>query len=245
MPYDPANHQPNAFERRISALVGSRLFWCAVVLGAVAIPLGKALQTELPAVPPKIRQIPNFTLLDQDGKPFGAEQLRGKLWVANFVYTSCSTVCPKLTKAMQTVQYRARNMKGFVHLASFTVDPKHDTPPVLYDFAKRNHALGNGDWSFVTGELEPLRQLVKHGFGLGMDRHDDADVGVIVAKDPAMELFDISHGQQLVLVDPEMWIRGLYDPDKPGLDRLLCDMGLVANVERNVRITPASTGAAR
>jgi protein SCO1/2 len=227
---------PGALERFVSNLVGSRLFWLGFIALVVSLPIAKALTTKLPPAPPKLRQVPEFTLTDQDGRPFGSAQLAGRLWVANFIYTSCGSVCPRLTQAMAEVKHRARNLKGVVSLVSFTVDPEHDTPAVLNAYVEKNHA--RGDWSFLTGSLDNLRSLVTDGFRLGTGRHggpvplDEPEPSLQeVDTNAAAKLFEVAHGEQLLLVDKDRWVRGSYSPDTSGLNRLMHDMGYIANLE--------------
>lgn len=236
MGHDPETRQRSAFERRAAALTGSRIFWAAFVAVVVSLPIAKALTAKLPPAPPKLRQIPAFRLTDQDGRPFGSAELQGKLWVVNFIYTSCGTICPRLTHAMAEVKHRARNLKGVVAFVSITVDPSHDTPEVLAAYVEKNHA--RGDWSFLTGSPSDVRTLVLGGFGLGLGKHGGlagsrARSESLVEDEPdaSSELFEVAHGQQLLLVDKDRYVRGSYAPDASGLNRLMQDLGFVSNME--------------
>src|SRR5205823_2030054 len=71
--------------------------------------------------------------------PYGSEDLRGRVWVANFIFTSCTSSCPRLTSKMAIVQRRARNTDESVHLVSFSVDPDNDTPARLAAYAEQYH----------------------------------------------------------------------------------------------------------
>lgn len=229
---EPTNTQPGRFERVVADLAGRRLVWVAVIATVVAMPLVKAFTAKLPDPPPKLRQIPAFELTNQDGAPYGTRQLDGKLWVANFIYTSCGTVCPKLTATLAEVKHRARNLRGVVEFVSFSVDPRRDTPSVLAAYAKR--AKARGDWNFLTGSVGDVTRVVKEGFGLGVGRHEAQASSLVeqgASPDPAAELFEISHGEKLVLVDKDLWIRGSYSIDPSSIDRLLLDIGLIANLE--------------
>jgi len=238
MTHDPVTRTPGPVERFVADLAGRRVVWVLLVSIAVALPLAKAFTTKLPAPPAKVRQLPEFTLTNQVGKPFGTDNLRGKLWVANFIFTGCSNICPKLTHAMARVKQRSKNMKGAVQFISFTVDPVHDTPDALNAYVEKNHA--RGDWSFLTGSLGDVRKLIIGGFKLGMGAHDalntihnpdDKSTIVEGGHDDAAELLEIAHGQQFVLVDKDLWIRGFYNPDDDGIDRLMFEIGLIGNLE--------------
>ena len=175
----------------------------------------RSVTATVPQPPKPLYGLPDFTLIDQTGKGFGTEQLRGKIWIANFIFTSCPTMCPELTTKMQRVKHRVRGMGDAVHLVSFSVDPERDTPEVLARYAVR-YGASPTKWSFLTGDLSLVEGAVVSGFKMTMDRGEDTNV------------FDITHGQRFVLVDPDMKIRGFYETDKAGLDRLMKDVGLVS-----------------
>jgi protein SCO1/2 len=163
-------------------------------------------------------QLPAFSLVDQRGQPFGLEDLKGHVWVADFVFTSCPSVCPKLTRRMRQIQHRARHLGDVFHLVTFTVDPTNDTPPVLAAYAAEYKA-DTRRWTFLTGPLEDVEPTVIKGFKMAMGK-EDAGGG----------MFSIFHGEKLVLVDREGFIRGFYDADDAGVSTLLRDVGLIANL---------------
>src|ERR1700730_13661971 len=88
---------------------------------------------------PVLGEIPPFSLTSEANRPFGRESLDGKVWVADFIFTSCSGPCPRLSSLMHQVQQSITGMPD-VRLVSFTVDPKRDTPAVLTEYAARFHA---------------------------------------------------------------------------------------------------------
>lgn len=237
MAHNPEDRKPGKVERVIADLAGRRSVWIAIMALAIGLPLARALNTKLEPPPARVRQIPDFTLINQDHKPFGTEQLRGKLWVANFIFTSCPTVCPRLTNALSKVRKRSKNMNGAIQFISISVDPKHDTPEVLSDYIVKNKA--RGDWNFLTGNASDIRKLVIDGFRIGMGAHNHPRESAITkdspiearAHDEATELLEAAHGQQLVLVDKDLWIRGFYNPDDDGLDRLMHEIILIAGQE--------------
>ena len=93
----------------------------------------------MPPPLPVLGEVPAFRLTSQDGRPYGSEELRGKVWVANFIFTSCTSSCPRLTSKMAIVQRRIRNTDESVHLVSFSVDPDNDTPARLAAYAEQYH----------------------------------------------------------------------------------------------------------
>ncbi|KQL55545.1 photosynthetic protein synthase I [Heyndrickxia shackletonii] len=112
----------------------------------------------------------NFTYTDENGKPFGMKDLKGKLWVANFIFTSCTTICPQLTYQMSELQKKAKK-EGLkdVHFVSFSVDPEVDTPKRLKNYAS-NFQPDFSTWHLLTGysqadvekfALDKFKELVK------------------------------------------------------------------------------------
>ena len=92
--------------------------------------------------------VPAFQLTNQNGQPFGSGQLAGKIWIADFVYTTCPGPCPMISGRMSELQKPLE--KSDVHLVSFSVDPDKDTPAVLRDYAAKLQAEP-GRWDFLTG----------------------------------------------------------------------------------------------
>lgn len=203
----------------ISSLVGKPTFWVVALGLAFVIPLGRAIERAgaLPAPPPMSIGLPPFRLTDQHGRAYGTDELKGHVWVADFIFTSCPTACPKLTKRMGEVQHRSRHLGDAFRLVTFTVDPENDTPERLAAYASRNHASAR--WIFLTGSLADIEQTVIKGFKIAMGKE---------AGD-APNLFSVFHGERLVLVDAEGNIRGYYEATDEGLDALMRDIGTVVN----------------
>ncbi len=152
--------------------------------------------------------VPNFQLTNQNGKPFGSAQLSGKIWIADFVYTTCPGPCPIISSRMSELQKPLENSD--VHLVSVSVDPEKDTPEVLRGYADRLHAQP-GRWDFLTGSKAIIYNLSRNGFKLGID-DGSAEEGVPV------------HSTRMVLVDRRGTIRGYYDALAPdAVTKLLAD----------------------
>src|SRR5579862_5378205 len=152
----------------IYRLVGQPLFWVAAVMLLVGWPIVRARWSR--TVPPKLPvlgQLGGFAFVDQQGHPFGSDQLRGKVWVANFIFTRCPGVCGQLTDLMGKVQHRARNLGGSFHLVSYIVDPENDTPEALLAYA-RKHRVSPRMWSFLTGDLKEIEKTVIGGMKVSM-----------------------------------------------------------------------------
>lgn len=145
---------------------------------------------------PSYGLVPDFQLTDQNGRHFDSKVLKGKIWVADFIFTNCPGVCPRMTAQMHQVQGAVNKMPE-VRLVSFTVDPDRDTPPVLAAYAKRHHA-DTARWYFLTGPLPALNDLGRNVFKLG-----NVDGS-------------LNHSTRFVLVDAHSQIRGYYDSSEAG-----------------------------
>ncbi len=164
-----------------------------------------------PAPKPQ-RALPDFSLtaVTVDGtSPFDARALRGRVWIADFVYTRCAGPCPLLTANMQGLQKRLPKSIG---LLSFTVDPDHDSPEVLNVYARQFKADPQR-WFFLTGEKADLIRLVRDGFLLP-----------VVENAAAQEGEKIAHSTKFVLIDADARVRGWYDgDDAAALEKLEAD----------------------
>jgi protein SCO1 len=159
------------------------------------LPLLFLLACSKPA-PPVVGRVADFKLTDQAGKPFGTAELLGKVWIANFIFTRCTTVCPIFTEKMARLEEKAPDEIRFV---SFSVDPEYDTPAILTAYAKAKGA-DLRRWSFLTGPFEEVQKTVVESMKVSMDKDPNAT-------DPGMA---IMHGTYFVLVDGKGQIRGIY-----------------------------------
>ncbi len=139
--------------------------------------------------------VPSFQLTNQNGQPFGSVQLAGKIWIADFIYTTCPGPCPMISNRMSELQKPLE--KTDVHLVSFSVDPEKDTPEVLRRYAERLQAEP-ARWDFLMGPKSAIYNLSHDGFKLAISDGSDAQ-GIPV------------HSTRIVLVDRHSQIRGYYD----------------------------------
>jgi len=110
---------------------------------------------------PKIKPVPEFTLMKQDGKPLALKDLRGKVLVITFIYASCTDTCPLLTAKMARIQDQlGPDFGGKVYFLSITVDSDRDTPQVLKRYAEAHKANPAG-WAFLTGTSAEIRDIAK------------------------------------------------------------------------------------
>jgi protein SCO1/2 len=152
--------------------------------------------------------LPSFELVNQDGLPFGSKELAGKVWIADFIFTSCPGPCPIISTRMSELQKPLE--KTDIHLVSFTVDPEKDTPEVLRAYAEKSQAQKNR-WDFLTGSRSAIYTLASDGFKLPvLENSEDAGNPV--------------HSTRFVLVDGHGVIRGYYDAmAADGVTKLLAD----------------------
>jgi protein SCO1/2 len=153
-------------------------------------------------------KVPSFQLTNQDGRPFGSEQLRGKIWIADFIFTLCPGPCPMISSRMSELQKPLE--KTDVHLVSVSVDPEHDTPQVLRGYAEKLQAQPQR-WDFLTGPKEAIYRLSRDGFKLAI-------------ADGSTETGTPVHSTRMILVDRQGEIRGYYDATAPdAMTKLLAD----------------------
>jgi len=151
---------------------------------------------------PRLSAVPDFTTTSESGATVTRASLAGKVFIADFIFTTCRGICPGMTAKMKSLESRLRD-EPRLRFVSFTVDPEHDTPEVLARYAKE-HGADTARWSFLRTDTESLRRLCREGFRLAVE---DAGPG---AREP------ILHSTRFVLVDAEGTIRGYYDSDEPG-----------------------------
>jgi len=176
--------------------------WVYVLTLIVIIALIVVMQPETEGNQlPVIGKIPAFSLVDQDGDRFTLENVKGNVWLADFIFTTCSGPCPIMTERMGMVQHDLLDIDK-LKFVSFTVNPDYDTPEVLKKYAQRFDA-DVGSWSFVTGKYEQIQELIVEGFKMG-------DVEEIVF-----------HSTRFALVDHEGNLRGYYSGTEPAEHEIL------------------------
>ena len=189
----------------------SRLLWgilAAAMAGTLVASVWMKRAADVPAqnIPASPKNFaPEFTLTDSNGQPFASTVLRGKIWIADFIFTSCAGQCPMMTAQMRLLQMR---LPKSVQLVSITVDPERDTPAVLAQYASRQGAQP-GRWHFLTGEKAAIQRLTLQGFHLGYAEGGPKEEPIV-------------HSVRLILVDRQGEIRGRYDGTDPvSLDHLI------------------------
>lgn len=168
--------------------------------------------------PPEITgEVPAFTLVDEQGNTFTRDAMlaEDKVWVVGFVFTRCQTTCPAVTRAMMEFreQIDRSRLSDRVELVAVSVDPEHDTPEVLREYAGEIGVplRSEGEnFRFLTGTQADIEGFVVGGFKLAMGEGAEVEPGV----------FDIAHSTKLALVDRWGNIRGYYSIDPEGLTEL-------------------------
>jgi protein SCO1/2 len=191
--------------------------WVAFAGLALAVPMSVLLlRPAFHAALPVLADLPQFSLMDEDAKPFKRDDLLGRVWVADFVFTACADACPRLQMKMKSLQERLMPLAqgGNIGLLSISVDPERDTPDKLREYARR-YGQRKGQWRYLTGQQREVERTVVQGFHTAMAKVPSGNT------DPHLEAFDIMHGERLVLVDRQGRIRGFYDADDQ--DALLRD----------------------
>lgn len=183
--------------------------WCACLFVVATVLGGCHAKPDLPA----FGAVPAFALTDQAGKAFTRDGLKGKTWVAAFVFTRCPSACPRVTQAMRRLQVDAAQRRVPLRLVSFSIDPDFDTPEVLRRYAAE-YGADLESWAFVTGNADAIKNAAETGFKIAVEGKAD----------PSKADFGITHGTQLVLIDGAGQIRGYYASNEPAaLTRLLDD----------------------
>jgi len=140
---------------------------------------------------PVFQTVPPFELTSESGTAFGSANLDGKIWIVDFIYTTCPGPCPRMSFQMRRIQELTAAMPQ-VELVSITVNPDVDTPPVLAEYAKR-YTANPARWHFLTGKREALHLLKRDAFKLG-----DVSAG------------SLEHSTRFVLVDSKRQVRAYY-----------------------------------
>lgn len=146
---------------------------------------------------PPEKKIAPFTFVDQNGEPFGTDQLAGTIWIANFIFTNCDTVCPRMTSETAFLQDRFKQEGLQVQFVSFTVDPQVDTPEVLKAYIK-GFTDDESNWHLLTGySQEEIETFARDQFQTIVQKHPSSN--------------QVLHGINFYLVDDQGYLRKEYN----------------------------------
>ena len=199
------------------------VIFIAVVAGAYwmlkpsdTLPIYHPAQLDPRLVDPSLKgvkgehHILDFALLDQNGDTLRLADVGERIIVADFFFTTCPTICPKMTKQMVRVQEAFRDADNLM-LLSHSVTPEMDSVPVLAAYAQL-HGVDPQRWRLLTGDRKQIYALARKSYFAVMDEGDGGPD-------------DFVHTENFVLVDPQRRIRGFYDGTSPkDVDRLIADI---------------------
>jgi len=219
----PSNPHPRAASLAVQS--PQYAFWWGVILlllgGILGAGIMRAFQPETivkarrTGPMPVYGKISDFTLTERSGDEVTGDDLMGRVWVADFFFTSCAGICPIMSNAMSRVQDQLQGVEE-VTLVSFSVDPERDTPARLREYAKRYNADETG-WWFLTGDKKVIYQVSRESFRLSVEETPADERG------PQVE--DVLHSSKFVLLDRRSRIRGYYDgDDRESLELLVADV---------------------
>ncbi|MCG9971535.1 SCO family protein [Christiangramia crocea] len=142
------------------------------------------------------KKAPRFEFVNQAGDTISNEDYKGKVYLVEFFFTTCPTICPVMNRNLVEIQNEFENRNDF-GIASFTIDPTHDTPKVLAKYAS-DHGIDHPHWNLLTGEREKIYQLANQGFGIYAGESEEAAGG-------------FAHQGMFALIDKEGYIRSRRD----------------------------------
>ncbi|MBF6653154.1 SCO family protein [Flavobacterium columnare] len=162
--------------------------------------------------------IPSFSFTNQDGKTVTQKDYEGKIYVADFFFTSCQTICPLMTNNMSWLQDKIKNNPK-VMLLSHSVTPDIDSVPVLKKYALKKGAI-SGKWNLVTGNKKDIYYIARKSY-------------LAVKTGKPEELYDMVHTENFVLIDQKKRVRGFYDGTKrEEVEKLLIDIEFLCTEEK-------------
>jgi len=167
----------------------------------------------------KYHTIADFSFTNQNGKTITQKEYEGKVYVADFFFTTCGSICPKMTTNLVDVQKAIKNNPK-VKLLSLTVFPETDSVPALKAYAKK-YGVIDSKWNLVTGDKKEIYTMARKSY-------------LAVKMGKPEELYDMVHTENFVLVDQKKRVRGFYDgTKKEEIQRLIEDINWLCENEKN------------
>ena len=148
-----------------------------------------------------LHSIANFTFKNQNGENISTQDFKEKIHVANFFFTICPSLCPKIMGNMMLVQKEFKNDKN-VLIASYSVMPDHDSVSVLRNYANTHNILDH-KWQLLTGDKKKIYEIARHSY------FADENLGVQKGEN------DFLHTENFILIDKNLHIRGIYNGTLP------------------------------
>ena len=157
--------------------------------------------------------IPPFRFINQDNQVVTEKNYEGKVYIADFFFTTCPSICPKMTNTLTLVQEKLKGVPEFAIL-SHSIDPEYDNPSILKAYAEKNQA-DLKRWNFVTGDRDSIYDLCENYYMAYAKKDTLAEGGYV-------------HSGFLILVDKHKYVRGAYDGTRPELaDSIAADVKLL------------------
>lgn len=154
--------------------------------------------------------LPEYSFSDQNGNAYGSDQLKSKPYIAYFFFTSCPSICPRMTQSAKRIQRSLEKFNDEYNIVAFSIDPDRDTFEKLSDFAEKYEADPN-NWHFLRGEEEKINELGKKGFYVGISKNELEPGGFL-------------HSEKMILVDKTGHLRGYYNgTDAQEIKQLIFD----------------------
>lgn len=141
-------------------------------------------------------KIPDFSYLNQDSVMVSSKSMKGKVWIADFFFTSCPTICPKMTSQMKRLNTLTKDLEQYVQFLSFSINPTYDQPSVLRKYIK-TYGISAKNWYFFTGDEEQTHALGVNYFNVFANKDIESEGGY-------------AHSPAFVLVDTDGYVRGVY-----------------------------------
>lgn len=164
----------------------------------------------LPVLINKDHRIGDFKLINQRGSIATIKDWENKIVVADFFFTRCPSICPKMTRSLKKVQDATSKNKN-VLITSFTVDPEHDSAPVMRQYIKK-FGINESNWYLITGPKKDIYRLARKSFQ-------------VIATDGDGGPNDFIHSDQLILIDKQKRIRGFYEgTEQKEIEQLIKDI---------------------
>ena len=159
------------------------------------------------------KKVPEFSFTNQDGETISNEDYEGKVYVIEFFFTTCPTICPRMSANLVQIQNTFTGFKDF-GVASFTINPEYDTPEILKAYAK-HYGMTNPNWNLLTGSQDAIYELANTGFNLYTAENDEVEGG-------------FEHSGNFALIDKDGFIRSRVVTGNP----IIFYNGMISETEK-------------
>jgi len=165
--------------------------------------------------------IPSFAYTNQHGKTVKSSDMKGKVWVADFFFSTCPTICPIMTKQMKRLNTMTDDINEHIQYLSFSINPEYDQPEILTKYIE-HHGIEAANWNFLTGNEAETHALGVDNFLVHAESDENSPGGY-------------AHSPAFVLVDQEGYVRGVYVGTDPiEVNRLEKDLRKLLSIEYGV-----------